>query len=143
DLTARTGSTASGVGAARAARLWRKAFNFHQALKNPHTRQAIERLNLIAEQNGGWVKVHNPEPLQPTYWEQQTDQNLHVVVEGTQGYRPGLHARHYPQAPSISARPIAFLARAGLDPWECDFHPIGVTRTNPTRRAGNSGPLRG
>src|SRR5690625_4060068 len=86
DLTARTGSTAPGVGAARAARLWRKAFNFHQALKNPHTRQTIERLNLIAEQNAGWVKVHNPEPLQPTYWEHQTDQNLHVVVEGTQGY---------------------------------------------------------
>ena len=143
DLTARTGSTASGVGAARAARLWRKAFNFHQALKNPHTQQAIERLNLIAEQNGGWVKVHNPEPLQPTYWEHQTDQNLHVVVEGTQGYWLGLHAGHYPQSTSNNARPIDFLAMAGLNPWEWDFYPIGVTRTNPIRVAGNSGPLPG
>src|SRR5690625_1615200 len=86
DPTARTGSTASGVGAARAARLWRKAVNFHQALESPHTRQTTERLILITEQNGCWVKVHNLDPQHPTYWEQQTDQNLHVVVEGTQGY---------------------------------------------------------
>src|SRR5699024_7206253 len=82
-----------------------------------------------------------PEPLQPTYWEHQTDQNLHVVVEGTQGYWLGLHAGHYPQSTSNNARPIDFLAMAGLNPWEWDFYPIGVTRTNPIRVAGNSGPL--
>src|SRR5699024_11427413 len=116
------------------------AFNFHQALKNPHTQQAIERLNLIAEQNGGWVKVHNAKPQQPTYWEQQTSQNLHVVVEGTQGYWLGLHAGQYPQSTSNNERPIDYLPMAGLNPWDWDFHPIRVTRTNPTRAAGTTPP---
>src|SRR5699024_7197922 len=43
DLTERTGSNASGEGAARATRHWRKASNFHQALKKPNTQTTEKR----------------------------------------------------------------------------------------------------
>ena len=70
--------------------------------------------------------------------------NFDIVIEGTQGFRLGLHAGYYPQCTSSDCRAIDFLAMAGIAPWDAgitDFDVWVVVRAFPIRVAGNSGPM--
>ena len=123
DLNARTGSTAHGIGAARAARIWRKA---------PIVRDYTEQIEALG------ARVDNP-------LADHTRTAPVVVIEGTQGYGLGLHAGYYPQCTSNDARAIDFAAMAGVNPWDVvsrnHFQVHMVVRPYPIRVAGNSGPL--
>lgn len=122
-LTAKLGSTAKGIGAARAARVWRDA---------KLAGEADELTKWAFDGTAGYLMdyLHNS--------------GTHIVIEGTQGYDLGLHAGHYPFCTSGNARAIDFLAQTGLSPW-CNVGTIldvwVVARTKPIRVAGNSGPL--
>lgn len=124
DIQARLGSTAKGIGASRADRIWRKAAI---AGHEPSISSFI-RMN-VAD-----ILYRNLE-LGAT-----------VMIEGTQGYGLGLHAGHYPQCTSSDARAIDFLAMAGLSPWHpsvTEFEVWLAARVRPIRVAGNSGRLKG
>ena len=122
DLSGRIGSTAKGIGAARAARIWREAQTYGQVVPG-----------------SGY---NTSEMLH-----QNLDSGSHVVIEGTQGYGLGLHTQFYPQTTSGDCRAIDFLAQVGLSPWVDRVHRclrvVVVLRANPIRVAGNSGPLVG
>lgn len=115
-ISGRIGSTAKGIGAARADRIWRTA-------------------SRVIDEPQLFPGLHIVDPLNPNL-------GAPVVIEGTQGYGLGLHAGHYPQCTSNDARAIDFLAQAGVMPWEAEqFEVHMVIRPNPIRVAGNSGPL--
>ncbi len=152
DLNARTGSTAKGIGAARAERIWRKALTVEQAFKqNQEFRERFSTLAIeIAEANpeDGYLMIWGTEnePFFKNIFDSVHEDraHLHVVIEGTQGYGLGMHGVHYPQATSNDTRAIDFMAMAGTNPWQFDrLAIVGATRTNPIRVAGNSGPLKG
>jgi adenylosuccinate synthase len=118
-LNDRLGSTAKGVGAARADRIWRTA-----------------RLT---------AAMHNPMPVADVIEDYHTTGH-DVIIEGTQGYGLGLHAGNYPFCTSGDARAVDMMAQAGVSPWRWQPHELEVWvvfRTRPIRVAGNSGPLRG
>jgi len=118
-LNERLGSTAKGVGAARADRVWRTA-DLTGSLHNPTT---------VADLVEDWHTTGHD-----------------VIIEGTQGFGLGLHAGHYPFCTSGDARAVDMLAQAGVSPWRWSLSDIEVWvvfRTRPIRVAGNSGPLRG
>jgi len=118
-LNERLGSTAKGVGAARADRVWRTA-DLAGSLHNPTT---------VADLVEDWHTTGHD-----------------VIIEGTQGFGLGLHAGHYPFCTSGDARAVDMLAQAGVSPWRWSLSDIEVWvvfRTRPIRVAGNSGPLRG
>ena len=120
DLTAKLGSTAKGIGAARAARLMREA-----QLVGDIYEASINTGHLLDRALSG---------------------KAHVVIEGTQGYGLGLHAGHYPYCTSSDCRAIDFLSMAGISPWRRDvtqFDVWAVARVYPIRVAGNSGPMKG
>ena len=125
DIHRRIGSTAKGVGAARADRIMRTA----QTWGDAHATLGF-----------------NYKPLDTSQLLRDSLQDgYHVVIEGTQGYGLGLHAGYYPQCTSNDARAIDFLAMAGINPWDNhvdQFTVYLVARANPIRVAGNSGPLR-
>ena len=129
DLTRRLGSTAKGIGAARADRIWRRA----------------QRVADIPEPfyDLGQVVDFNDELREFM----SNGLNVAIVIEGTQGYGLGAHAGFYPQCTSSDARAIDFLAMAGINPWDLslnsDFRIHVVIRPYPIRVAGNSGPLKG
>ena len=110
----RIGSTAKGIGAARADRLMRTADLYPGGIDT-------SRLMRECLADGG-----------------------HVLIEGTQGYGLGLHAGWYPHCTSSDCRAVDFLAMCGLSPWTpgIDTQVWVVLRTFPIRVAGNSGPLR-
>lgn len=117
-LSGRIGSTAKGIGAARADRIWRTA-------------------DRVCDRPELFEGIYQIDPLDPYL-------GCAVVIEGTQGYGLGLHAGHYPQCTSGDARAIDFLAQAGVMPWDANQFEIHmVIRPNPIRVSGNSGPLRG
>ena len=117
DLTGKLGSTAKGVGAARADRIMRDA---------PLANQIAELDWYIAE----------PEDIYSSYDILQ--------IEGVQGFALGLHAGYYPYCTSADARVIDFLAMAGVtDPWNRSIEPWMAIRPNPIRVAGHSGPMHG
>lgn len=124
DLNARTGSTAKGIGAARAERIWRQAAIVRDLNEAGYTTDDTRSSILYALANG------NP-----------------VVIEGTQGHALGLHAGHYPQCTSGDVDVTDMLAQCGLPAT----HPsiagniaaVVVLRVNPIRVAGNSGPIAG
>lgn len=133
DLVARLGSTAKGIGAARADRIWREApivANYAKEWEGYGYMIGDHDLNTMFENNKS---------------------NIAVVLEGAQGYGLGLHAGHYPQCTSSDARAIDFLAMAGISPWSLGlsgrhdrrFRIHVVIRPNPIRVAGNSGELKG
>lgn len=134
DLVARLGSTAKGIGAARADRIWRTA---------PIIKDAEAYLDA---EMGVAVEDHD---LNTMF--RNNKSGLAVVLEGAQGYGLGLHAGHYPQCTSSDARAIDFLAMAGISPWSLNlfgaydrrFRIHVVVRPNPIRVAGNSGELKG
>jgi adenylosuccinate synthase len=122
----RLGSTAKGIGAARADRIWRYARTW---LDHVGTADGTGRMTDTAEFIRGRLA-----------------QGATVIIEGTQGYGLGLHAGHYPQCTSSDCRAIDFLAMAGVSPWWPEVAEFGVwlaARVRPIRVAGNSGPMKG
>ena len=122
DIVERLGSTAKGIGASRADRIWRTA-----QLVRDSERAADYQVAPL----GDVVDLDRQRPA--------------VVIEGTQGYGLGLHAGYYPQCTSNDTRAIDFAAMAGINPWEVQspdrFNIHLVVRPYPIRVAGNSGPL--
>lgn len=116
-LNHRLGSTAKGVGAARADRVWRTADLAGRILNPENTADLIEDFYTVGRD---------------------------VIIEGTQGWGLGLHAGHYPFCTSGDTRAIDMMAQAGAVPWRWggdDLEVWIVFRTRPIRVAGNSGPL--
>jgi adenylosuccinate synthase len=146
-LVGRIGSTGKGIGAARADRIMREAVTAGQWFNEAHrgVREALPGLQESAI----------AETAVLLYRELAHGTNVHVLIEGTQGYGLGLHTGHYPQTTSSDARAIDFLAMAGVNPWVLDrfyetadqrgdrFDVWVVLRTHPIRVAGNSGQLDG
>lgn len=129
DLVKRLGSTAKGIGAARADRIWRNARLFGD---QQVTSEWGQTSHVVRD---SWAML-----------EGYLDQGYTVVIEGTQGYGLGLHAGMYPQCTSSDTRAVDFLAMAGLSPWSPvvrEFEVWLATRVRPIRVAGNSGPLKG
>ncbi len=130
DLVQRLGSTAKGIGAARADRIWRVAD------------RVIDRVAEFADL--GMVESFEPRLIRAI----ESDANpAAVVIEGTQGYGLGMHAGYYPQCTSGNARAVDVLAQAGVGPWHLrgpDGYAVHVViRPFPIRVAGNSGELSG
>jgi adenylosuccinate synthase len=128
-LTKRLGSTAKGIGAARADRVWRFAKTWGQI--GPSTSEWTNKLGL--EDTAGIISV-------------SLLQGQHVIIEGTQGYGLGLHTDNYPFVTSSDCRAIDFLAMAGISPWDPAVGSLDVwvvLRTRPIRVAGNSGEIKG
>lgn len=122
EIQKRLGSTAKGIGAARADRIWRLA-------------------EIWGDKMAMGARVDTAE-----YIRARLSQGATVVIEGTQGYGLGLHAGHYPQCTSSDCRAIDFLAMAGVSPWWPEVSEFGVwvvARVRPIRVAGNSGPIKG
>lgn len=122
EIQKRLGSTAKGIGAARADRVWRYADIW------------------------GWSQSEESQVDTAEYLYARLAQGATVVIEGTQGYGLGLHAGHYPQCTSSDCRAIDFLAMAGVSPWAQEVDEFGVwlaARVRPIRVAGNSGPIKG
>lgn len=134
DLQQRLGSTAKGIGAARAGRIMRKAKRLCD------DQAAMTRL--LHEAGKAHVFIT---PATEVYKFAGWDA---IIVEGTQGYGLGLHAGFYPYCTSSDCRAVDFLAMAGIHPWS-GFGRFNtrpevwvVARVYPIRVAGNSGPLR-
>lgn len=136
-LSKRIGSTAKGIGAARAERIWREAERWQDWMQKA---DAGERgLNKIQ-------CADTAELLADTLRMSASS----VVVEGTQGYGLGLHTDNYPKVTSGDCRAVDFLAQAGISPWQQDSDGWGLdvnvviaVRPYPIRVAGDSGYLKG
>lgn len=133
-LSDKVGSTAKGIGAARASRIMRDA---ERIADNWEARTII--FGLKAQLFGADESL--------LYMANQLKQpDRHIIIEGTQGYGLSLHAGRYPQTTSSDARAIDFLAMAGVSPWApgvTKVTPWLTARVYPIRVAGNSGPLQG
>lgn len=126
-LSKQIGSTAKGIGAARASRIWREATTWGQSsyVSDYQTADTAELLRgLLATTSTA------------------------VVIEGTQGYGLGLHTDNYPYTTSGDCRAVDFLGQVGISPWMADsngwsLNPQVVVclRPYPIRVAGNSGDL--
>lgn len=122
-LNGKIGSTAKGIGAARADRLWRKAQT---------VRDFAEDMGIAPTDS-------------TTFLANELERGAHVVIEGTQGYGLGLHTKYYPTVTSGDCRAIDFLAQCGISPWASYVEELAVwvvARTYPIRVAGASGPLK-
>lgn len=122
DINARVGSTAKGIGAARADRIMREAAT---------ARDFALELSLYGT-------VCDTADLMRYF---ASSDHISTIIEGTQGYGLGLHTRYYPQTTSGDCRSVDLLAQAGIDPNFGTIHSWVVFRTHPIRVAGNSGPL--
>lgn len=126
NLNGRLGSTAKGIGAARADRIMREAMTVGDITDGVDVGFQVDNtVNLIRY---------------------ELAMGAHVVIEGTQGYGLGLHTKYYPKCTSGDTRAIDFLAQTGVSPWADyvdQFDVWVVARTRPIRVAGNSGPLKG
>lgn len=118
-LVDKIGSTASGVGAARADRVMRNALTVD-------TCPTFEFMCHLTVKSVGQARYSSYD---------------NVLIEGAQGYGLGLHTEYYPKTTSSDCRAIDFLAMAGLSPWGWDVEVWLVARTRPIRVGGNSGPL--
>lgn len=128
DMHRTIGSTAKGIGAARADRIMRTAPIVKDA------RDLFERTNITVVSGTGQTLMRDL----------RNHADAKVCIEGTQGYGLGLHAGHYPQCTSSDTRSIDFCSLAGIDPVYADNYEVWVVlRTYPIRVAGNSGPLKG
>lgn len=124
DLNARVGSTAKGIGAARADRIMRTAT----------TAADHDVISAWCANTARMIRLAHYDQVE-----------ANVIVEGTQGYGLGMHTGHYPQTTSGDCRNVDLLAQIGfipLDPARSrDIHTWIVFRTYPIRVAGNSGTL--
>lgn len=133
-MSTRLGSTAKGIGEARARRIMRQ----------PGRRigDDPEVVKMLEEEEGVVVA-----PLNRLYHlPQGATLRYRVVIEGTQGFGLGLHAGDYPQCTSSDCTAIDFLAMAGISPWLVPPRGLRVWvvfRPFPIRVAGHSGPLYG
>ena len=124
-FTGKFGSTAKGIGAARARRLAREApiaSDYRDELADLGTLADTTRLTLAFAAFAG----------RP------------IVIEGTQGYGLGLHAGWYPYCTAGDVRVCDALAQVGIHanhPVVADIVPWVVLRAFPIRVAGNSGPM--
>lgn len=116
-LQEKFGSTAKGIGAARADRLMRKA--------------------LLADQVVGDDLIH---PNTTAMLQEEHEEGADILIEGTQGYALGLHAGRYPYCTSNDCAAVHFLAQTGVQPHNLTYNWV-VFRTFPIRVAGNSGPM--
>ena len=127
DINQRTGSTAKGIGAARAARIMRTAPTVDDAY------ELLDELAILTDTTRTIALADR--------------QQRNIVVEGTQGYGLGLHTEFYPQTTSGDCATVDLLAQIGYVPLNMLYaravHAWVVFRTYPIRVAGNSGPLRG
>ena len=128
DMHRSIGSTAKGIGAARADRIMRTA----PIVKDYASEFRSSGIQVL--RGTGQILMSelrdNPEAA--------------VCIEGTQGYGLGLHAGHYPKCTSSDTRAIDFCSLAGIDPVYADDYEVWVVlRTYPIRVAGNSGELKG
>ena len=120
-LVAKLGSTAKGIGAARAARAMRTARRMCDIYDDADVEPPFQPMA----------------PLEPIIWLANDE---HVIIEGTQGYGLGTHVGMYPQCTSSDCTSADFLAMAGIPPgaevttWVC-------FRSYPIRVAGNSGEM--
>ena len=122
-LVQTAGSTAKGIGAARADRLMRSA------------RRLVDDQELCTRLQLTYGVI-----LSDYFPVSRSDSSLdHVIIEGTQGYGLGLHGKHYPQCTSSDCRAIDFMAMAGISPWGERVDVWAVARMFPIRVAGNSG----
>lgn len=119
----RLGSTAKGIGAARADRLMRTA-----PIASDY-RQRLETMGCDVMSTEDWM--HHVLPGAPR-----------IIIEGTQGVGLGLHYGHYPYCTGGDTRAIDFYAQSGLPlSPHLQIEPWLVFRTHPIRVAGNSGPM--
>ena len=119
-LGERIGSTCSGTGAAVARRVVRESSGELAAA-------ARELRPYLGDASG--------------YLRECVESDLHVVVEGTQGY--GLSLLHSPDFPKVTSRDTtaaAALAESGLSPLDVS-DVVLVLRAFPIRVAGDSGPF--
>jgi adenylosuccinate synthase len=128
NLTARLGSTAKGIGAARADRIERVARTARDLWADQGTELDTQ------------IITANIRDLAYATLMSGSD----VIVEAAQGYGLGLHTDFYPFCTSADCTALDALAEAQISPWA-----VGVTpqvwmavRPFPIRVAGNSGPLR-
>src|SRR5690606_29308561 len=128
DMHKRLGSTAKGIGAARADRIMRTA----QRVKDDP--------NAVAPLAQPGVHLESADQAFLAGWTYPDD---HIVIEGTQGYGLGLHAGYYPKCTSSDTRALDFLAMAGLNPWAHDLAIWACARVYPIRVAGDSGEMHG
>lgn len=120
-MNARLGSTAKGVGAARADRIWRYARLYGDVYSDFAT-------DTVA------------------YMYRRLNSGASVIIEGVQGYGLSQYGGFYPKCTSSGTTAIDFLSMAGLSPWHESighFEAWVVARVRPIRVAGNSGPLKG
>jgi len=118
DLVGEVGSTGKGIGAARAARMLRKATTARDSVIS-HT---------------GWLADTS------AMLNDRHQSGVNILIEGTQGYHLGLHAGHYPQSTTNDCRAIDVIAQAGVTPLNRPEIWL-VFRTYPIRVAGNSGEM--
>lgn len=120
-LKKRIGSTLSGTGAGIARRALRDS-GFQLARDTPKLKQFLTCVS--SEVNDA------------------LDNNLKVLIEGTQGYGLSLyHSGYFPYTTSRDTTASAFLSEVGVSPLRVDSI-VMVIRTFPIRVAGNSGPLK-
>jgi adenylosuccinate synthase len=117
ELQERFGSTAKGIGAARADRLMRKALIAAEVLDD----------NIL-------------HPDTATHLQSLHEEGANILIEGTQGYGLGLHAGYYPYCTSNDCAAIDFVAACHIQPHKPTDNWV-VFRTYPIRVAGNSGPM--
>jgi adenylosuccinate synthase len=116
----RIGSTQSGTGAAVLDRVARRS-SAHLAQHDPQLRKFVR-------------------PVTPVL-RAALDRGESIIIEGTQGFGLSLlHARDYPKATSRDTTAAAFVAEAGLSPFDVS-EIVLVTRAFPIRVPGESGPL--
>jgi adenylosuccinate synthase len=117
-LVGRLGSTAHGIGAARADRIWRTA-----------------DLARCSDELAPWLGDAAPVLLD------LLEDGEEILVETPQGWGLSLHGPYYPFCTSHDLTPAQALADCGLPIGGHEIVVTMVLRTMPIRVAGNSGPL--
>lgn len=119
-LISAIGSTGSGTGAAVAARIQRAGVIFAKDIPalRPYLADVAEILR------------------------EALNRNARIILEGTQGFGLSpLHSKLFPKVTSRDTTAGAFVAEAGLSPFDVDDIAL-VIRAFPIRVAGDSGPLK-
>lgn len=127
------GSTGEGVGAATAAKVMREP----GLIARDHFSDLVDLLSPYV----GELKIRST----VVDLNARLKGGAKLLLEGTQGFRLGLHTSgYYPFCTSRECSPTALLAGTGLNPKlaaECEV--VMVIRTYPIRVGGNSGPMPG
>jgi len=117
------GSTCEGIGVAAARKLLRRK----DENGYPLTAKDIEELQPFLANVGHSLNVFN-------------DQDVPILIEGTQGFGLSLNHGYYPYCTSRDVLASSMLGECGLAPSTVR-KVIGVMRTYPIRVFGNSGPM--